>query len=156
VIIPKEILIHLENLPCCRVDINRYKNLNIGLGEKVRNECMNSRVEYYGEWEIGTYNAAWRILKNGKFISGSKQQFDDTNIETQKIKLLFNEKFISIIELNEYDIRLIFSGNLIIDFFSCSNDDEFLHILNVDGNFWVLEFPNKWRQGKSSIRNNHH
>ncbi|MDR3174018.1 MAG: hypothetical protein LBU19_07200, partial [Treponema sp.] len=150
--IPERILRNLENLPCCRVDINRYRNLSIGLGEKVKNNCKDSRVEYYGKWEIGTYSAAWRIIKGGEFISGSKMLFENTDIETQGLVPLFEETLLSITELNEYDIRLKFSGNLIVDFFNCSSDDEFLHILNTDGSFWVLHFSGQWINGKSPVR----
>jgi hypothetical protein len=152
VAIPEKILRNLENLPCCRVDINGYRNLSIGLGKKIQNDCKNSRVEYYGEWEIGTYSAAWRIIKGGEFISGSKKLFDNADIETQSLIPLFDETLLSITELNEYDIGLKFSGNLFVDFLNCSNDDEFLHILNTDGNFWILYFSGQWICGKSPIR----
>jgi hypothetical protein len=151
--IPSEILMTLQELPICRVEIDPYKNLHVGLGKKVKNQRKNSRVEYYGEWEIGTYISAWRIVKKGKLISGSRQIIEDTNLETQKIAPLFNEKFITMIELNEYDIRLIFSGDLIVDFFFCSDSDEFLHILGISGDFCVSQLPNKWICGKSLVRN---
>ncbi|MDR1148290.1 MAG: hypothetical protein LBK66_06620 [Spirochaetaceae bacterium] len=150
--IPNEILMTLQELPICRVEVDPYKNLHVGLGKKVKNLCKNSRVEYYGEWEIGTYISAWRIVKEGKLISGSRQIVEDTDIETQKIAPLFNEKFITMMELNEYDIRLIFSGDLIVDFFFCSDSDEFLHILGIGGDFWVSQFPNEWIYGKSPVR----
>jgi hypothetical protein len=36
--IPNEILMTLREPPICRVEIDFYKNLHVGLGKKVKNE----------------------------------------------------------------------------------------------------------------------
>jgi hypothetical protein len=137
-------------LPCCRLDIGSDKSLSVGLGKKCPRKSRLSNVEYYGEWEFGTYNAAWRIMQHGEIVTGSCYLNNET-LKTN-LELLFNEKLIRIRPLSEFDIRLDFSNDFGIDFFNCSStDDEFLHVLHIDGEFWELNNKGRWESGHSLL-----
>jgi hypothetical protein len=130
--------------------VDNDKSLSIGLGNKCQKKSKLSTVEYYGEWEFGTYNAAWRVLHNGNILIGSC----NLNFEASKkgLELILEEKLTKIIPLSEFDVRLEFSNSLIFDFFNCFNtDDEFLHVLHIDGNFWELNNKGNWNFGHSLL-----
>jgi hypothetical protein len=41
-----------------------------------------------------------------------------------------------------------------IDFFNCSNkDDEVLHVLHIDGDYWELDYKGLWTFGHSILPN---
>jgi hypothetical protein len=147
-IIPDELVRDIIMLPCCRFDIGNDKSLSIGLGKRCQRKSRLSKVEYYGEWEFGTYNAMWRIIQSGQIVIGSC----DLNNGESNLKLPFQEKLTKIIPLSEFDIRLHFTDNFMIDFFNCANiDDEVLHILHIDGNFWELNNKGGWTFGHSPL-----
>jgi len=151
--IPKEIISTLVGLPCCRVGIGggySKKTLSIGLGDKYKNTSKNSRVEYYGEWEFGTYNASWRFIKNNEIIFGYNNYIEGIDTATPNLEPLLNKKLIGIRALSEFDIRFEFSENMIIDILNCfTEDDDVLHFLHVEGFYWHLLGNNKWEGGKS-------
>jgi hypothetical protein len=147
-IIPDKLIKDIIMLPCCRFDVGNDKSLSIGLGRKCKQKSKLSKVEYYGEWEFGTYNAMWRVLQNGKIVIGSC----DSDKRKQGLRFIFQERLIKILPLSEFDVRLIFSNSVIIDFFNCTGiEDEFLHILHIDGNFWELNNKGDWSYGRSPL-----
>jgi hypothetical protein len=148
-IIPDDIRKTLVNLPCCRLDIGAYNSLSIGLGKKYQNNHRNSRVNYYGEWEFGTYSSMWQFWKDEELIACSTS-ISDKNSENEKLALFLLDKTLYSIEaLSETNVRFIFSNNLMIDFCKQVDDDEILHILHINGCYWELEPSGIWRQGKS-------
>jgi len=154
--IPEEINKKLIGLPCSRIDIGSWKSLSVGLGDRYKNNNKNSRVEYYGEWELGTYNASWRFIKNKEIIFGSNNFIENNNaalsLSTLNLRPLLDEKLMTIKVLSEFDIRFEFSGNMIIDILNCFNDDdEVLHFLHIEGSFWTLLKNNQWENGKSPV-----
>jgi hypothetical protein len=146
-IIPDKLISDLKNLPCCRIDIRNDKTMFIGLGEKCIKKNRLSLVEYYGEWELGTYNASWRILENNKILIGS---YDENN--NQNINNIIDERFLDIVPLSDFDVRVKFSNGLLVDFFNCSHeDDEALHVLHINGNYWELNCKGLWTYGHSDL-----
>ncbi|MCQ2579797.1 MAG: hypothetical protein MJ159_03775 [Treponemataceae bacterium] len=136
----------LINQTICRVDFRKDKSLFIGLGDK-NIKKKKSCVSFYGTWEIGTYNASWRIIKDGKIFIASESE--NLAAEAREIISLPPYKLIGIYEPSVFDLRFIFSDNLIIDFFnSYSEDDEFVHILKIDKTWWEKDNNGIWHKGK--------
>src|SRR6185369_4583727 len=64
---------------CCRQRVSEPRAIHIGLGEKIYHGNSKLLDEYYGEWEIGTYYSAWRVLKEGRIICGSDDLVDSAD-----------------------------------------------------------------------------
>jgi hypothetical protein len=56
---------------CCRKQIGYRRSLSMGFGRKIPNNNPKTRDGYYGVWEIGTYESAWRVIKDGIIICAS-------------------------------------------------------------------------------------
>ena len=129
----------LINQQICRIDFRRDKSLFIGLGNKY--PTFRKAVSFYGQWEIGTYNASWRIIKDGKILIASESE----KLMTEEKEIVSFPQF-KLEEINEptlFDLSFVFSSNLKIDFFNCyTEDDEFVHVIKIDKTWW--EKKTKW------------
>ena len=129
----------LINQQICRIDFRRDKSLFIGLGNKY--PTFRKAVSFYGQWEIGTYNASWRIIKDGKILIASESE----KLMTEEKEIVSFPQF-KLEEINEptlFDLSFVFSSNLKIDFFNCyTEDDDFVHVIKIDKTWW--EKKTKW------------
>ena len=129
----------------CRISYWRDKCLQIGLGEKSLRKARSKGVSFYGQWEIVTYNASWRIIRDGKILIASQSE-DLVEKEIVSLPVFELEK---IIELTKYDVSFIFSNNFEVDFFNCfTEDDELIDVLKDDRTWWEKDQNGIWNKGK--------
>ena len=90
----------LYGKPCCRKNVGERKSLSLGFGRKIYNAPKMRGPAFYGEWEIGTYSCAWRVIKDNIVICGSTDPVD-SNVELDSMlnKIDFN----CIIQISQYN-----------------------------------------------------
>ena len=139
-----EIINPMFGLKCCRAGIASYKSLSLGFGKKVFHNNPKLDSPYFGEWEIGTYNTAWRILQDDKILLGKTDSFDYPEMDAKLEKIKFGE-IISINELSKFDVRVEMTNNMFIDFFgTISYSDEIFHIFCPDKHCIELFSNGRW------------
>lgn len=69
--------------PVCRQQVGKGRSLSIGFGRKILHTKPNNPDAYYGEWEVGTYIGAWKIIQDDKIVIGS-QDFSGSLQELDK------------------------------------------------------------------------
>jgi len=119
----------------------------MGFGLKVPHLNKKARDNYYGEWEIGSYNSAWRVIRNGQILCASNDPVDSI----EELDLAFNRVefgcLVSLKLLTDMDVRLTFDQEIIVDFLSSTSDeDESFHVFCpqaylafVVGKGWIIE-----------------
>lgn len=114
---------------CCRQRIGRGRSLAIGFGNKVKHGKPRLVDDFYGEWEIGSYMAAWRIIQADELLCGSNdvvQSLDELDKRLSKIRL---GKVAEIVWFSKFDIRVQLEEQIRIEFlWVSSEDDEMFHI----------------------------
>ena len=146
----------LQDLECeiigqklCRIDFRKDKSIFLGLGNRIQPRKENTCVSFYGEWELGSYNASWRILYDGKIVMAS--QSDSLKYKAREIQVDSEFLLLQVQEITPYDIRIVFSNNLIFDFFSChTEEDELFHVLKTDGTWWEKGSSGEWKKGRDN------
>ncbi|MFZ6719409.1 hypothetical protein [Undibacterium sp. Ji49W] len=136
---------------CCRQRAGEYKSLSLGFGEKVPHVRKKSVDSFSGEWEIGTYSAAWRIVKNGAILCGSMNPVDSNEELEQQVDALQLGIVMSIEMLSKFDIRIALDDRTFVEFMCASNDDEnVFHIFGPDHLFLGYSPAHGWRLRKSN------
>ena len=147
----KDLENEILNQNLCRIDFRKDKSLFLGIGNRIYSTAENRCVSFYGEWEIGTYNSSWRIIKDNKICLAS-----ESDIVKESYKEIVIDKIITLLQIQEitpFDLRFIFSDGLIIDFFNCyCDEDEMIHVLKNDGTWWEKDFCGIWHKGLSSSK----
>jgi hypothetical protein len=101
---------------CCRQRAGEYKSLSLGFGEKVPHLRKKSVDSFKGEWEIGTYSSAWRIVKSGAILCGSMNPVDSNEELEQQVEALQLGAVMSIEMLSKFDIRITLDDGTFIEF----------------------------------------
>ncbi len=127
--------------------------LHIGFGERIFHNDASLVDPYYGEWEIGTYYAAWRVIKNNEVLCGSSEVVDSLGELNDKLENIKLKKLLSIQMISQLDIRLEFENAIRIEFmdFNGDKDDEVVHIFGPNKFYaeylvtkgWVIGVSNK-------------
>jgi hypothetical protein len=108
----------------------------MGFGKRIPNNNPKTRDGYYGEWEIGTYESAWRVIQNGVIICASHDASDSPapenppDIDGVFRKINF-ENLVSIRQKTKWDFETKFDFGISLDLFGASShaeDGEFFHI----------------------------
>lgn len=123
------LLTDLIGLPCCRTHVGRGKSLSLGFGAKVYQNDPQLEVPYYGEWEIGTYRAAWRVMKNKRIVIGSGDPGTPDEL-TRDLEAHNLGGFSKIELLSDLDILVSLESGHTIQFIAAAHDLEepFFHI----------------------------
>lgn len=146
----ENLLSNIKNKPCCRQRVGAWKSLSLGFGTKIFHE-KNLIDPYYGEWEIGTYSSAWRIIKDDDIAIGSRQASDSVVELNDMLQSIRFGHILNIQNMSKFDIRVLFDNNLMIEFLKMSNDRDDEAIFHVFGpeNLYI-EYKNRtWVIGKS-------
>jgi hypothetical protein len=127
------VIFELKGRRCCCQRVGEHKSLWLGFGEKMNRSKMRVRDPFFGEWQIGTYTAAWRIVRNDQILLGSRSPVDssaDLDAELQKIQ--FGP--VELIEVtSRFCVRVHLEGCVYIDFIAVSNvDSDMFFILKPD------------------------
>lgn len=136
---------------CCRQRAGEYKSLSLGFGEKVLHLRKKSGDSFKGEWEVGTYSAAWRIVKSGAILCGGMNPVDSNEELEQQVETVELGAVISIEMLSKFDIRITLDDGTFVEFMCASNDDEnMFHIFGPGHLFLGYKPTDGWRLGKSN------
>ena len=152
--ITPEILLAVQPLlgkATCRQRVGQGRTLSLGFGEKIFHGNPKLADPFYGEWEIGTYNAAWRFIRAGKIVIGSQDVFDsvaDFNMALQKLPMGSVAK---IDQLTNTELRLSLSDGASVEFICASSDkDEMFHIFAPEKQCIEYRCVGGWKIGPSN------
>lgn len=138
------------NMPVCRLSVNSYKMLSIGVGRKEYHNDTSLVTDYYGEWEFGSYINSWRILKNDKIIIGRDNRFENKNELNDRVNSISFGSFQEITIRNGRDVILNFSDSVEVQFLkTISDDDESFHIFCPNNIYIYLTAAGKLKIKKS-------
>lgn len=145
----QEMVGRLVGKPCWRKQVGRHRSLSLGLGNRVHHKtALTDGV--YGEWELGTYYCAWRVVKEGKVICGNQDavdSVDDLNLALARIDF---SRFSCLRQLTDLDVRVEFDNGIAVDFLATTSDeDECFHIFCPDKLIIVFSVVGGWQIGPS-------
>jgi hypothetical protein len=135
---------------CCRQRVGRGKSLSIGFGERILQSKPKVADPFYGEWEIGTYSSAWRIVDNSKILCGSLDVVDSIEELDEKLQQVRLGAVVDIEAVSLLDIRVKLERGVFVDFICASSeDDEMFHIFGPDNLYIEYKNIGGWEVGKS-------
>ena len=125
----QEVVARIIGKPCCRKRVWRGRSLHLGFGERIPHGDPQLIDEFYGEWEIGTYHCAWRVIAQGKVLCGRQDVVDSIDELNQALNEISIGRFASLVQLTPLDVRVEFDNGLAVDFLSTVSDgDACFHI----------------------------
>lgn len=144
-------IINLIGKVCCRQRIGRGRSLSIGFGERVFHGKSNMPDDFYGEWEIGTYTASWRVVQKDIILCGSQDVVDEDAELDQLLNTILLGRVAAITNIGKLDIRVDMDNGIHIDFLGCSTeDDEMFHIFGPENLYIEYSVKEAWKIGKSN------
>jgi hypothetical protein len=108
---------------CCKKRVWSFKSLTLGFGKKVYHG-KKLVDDFYGEWEIQTYCYAWRVIKNGKILCGSRDAVDHVDELTAVLKRIKFGRIILLEKLTNFDVRIVFDTGIAVDFLAAVSDKD--------------------------------
>jgi hypothetical protein len=155
--LPHEIRQFLEPLfgkRCCRQRVSAPKALHLGFGERMYHGNPKLVDAYYGEWEIGTYYCAWRVIKDAKILCGSDDAVESVDELDASLKQIELGAVLSIEQLGNLDVRVELDTGAAIEFLATTSDeaDECFGI-NNGVSHQLVEFTvgSGWTMGASNL-----
>jgi len=128
------VIADLKGKLCCCQRVGEHRSLRLGFGERVTRSKMKVRDPFVGEWQIGTYAAAWRIVQNDRIILGSMNPADscaDLDADLEKIQF---GPVLNIETSSRFCVRVSLEDGVFIDFMAASSEEsEIFFILHPDG-----------------------
>lgn len=137
---------------CCRQRLGRMRSLSIGFGVKIPHGKSRLVDDFYGEWEIGTYSAAWRVIKDGNILCGSQDVVDELSELEERFRQIQLGRIDAIHMVSKFDIRIDFDDGAHIDFLGASRedvDDEMFHIFCPSGLYVEYSIRGGWKVGNA-------
>lgn len=135
---------------CCRQRVGRWRSLSVGFGEKVPHSKKTKADTFYGEWELGSYSSAWRIVREGRVICGSSDVVNSTEELDDMLQAIALGCVVDVLSPSPLDIRVQLESEVFIDFLCTSSDnDEMFHIFGPESLYLEYRWPNGWALGKS-------
>jgi hypothetical protein len=136
---------------CCRKKVGFSKSLSLGFGTKVFHNNPRLNDNFYGEWELGTYNSSWRIIDGQKILLGSTDKFDDFEEFNRRLDQIELGIIKTIDCMQNIDIQISFNNGLIVVFFATTSDnDEYFHIFCPNHIHIELAPKGIWTKSKSN------
>lgn len=137
--------------PVCRQRVGDGRSLSIGFGDKVFHSNPKKSDIFYGEWEVGTYSAAWRIVSAGRVIIGSQDVFDSVDDFDRALQTVRLSHFEAIVQSTSMDIRLDLGLGLSVEFLCVSSsDDEMFHMFAPGNQYVEYVCGLGWKVGASN------
>lgn len=147
------IFLELIGKCCCRQRVGRGRSLSVGFGKKVPYPKPKMGDTFYGEWEIGTYSSAWRIIREGRVVCGSTDTVDSIDELDERLQAVKLGEVVSIEALSQFDIRVKLNNGVFIDCLcTFADDDEVFHILGPEGVYVEYKVPDGWKAGRGAPR----
>lgn len=151
--IPNAILLKFKDLigqPCCRQRIGRFRSISLGFGKKIPHGSLNRADYYYGEWELGSYRAAWRLVRDKVILCASGDLVDSLYELDENLQRIELDSIKQIEQVSEFDFCIYFSNGIRLEFFTVtSDDDEILHLFCPDGSHLSYSLEGRWQIGRA-------
>ncbi|TFF18254.1 hypothetical protein E3C22_22135 [Jiella endophytica] len=147
----QELLGDLAGHRCSRKRAGNDRSMSIGFGELSSHPIRSEPSQFYANWEVGTFSAAWRVVKGEKIILGSMSPVDNAG----EINERFNQVSIGGVErieqISKYDISVLCEENIRVDFL-CASDyqDDMFHVFAPDNLYIGYSVFYGWRHGPSN------
>jgi hypothetical protein len=123
----------------------------VGFGKRVPHSKPKTADPFYGEWEIGTYSSAWRIIRAGRVVCGSSDVVDSIDELDERLQAIKLGAVVAVEALSQFDIRVKLDDEVFIDFICASEgDDEMFHIFGPERLYVQYTCPDVWKVGKSN------
>lgn len=112
----------------------------MGFGARIFHGNPGVSTPFYGEWEVGTYYAGWRIVRDGRVLCGSDDVVDSIAEHSARVDEIGLGAVTSIQMLSAFDVRLNLENSCSLDFLGTHGeiDEEVVHIFGPDDLY--LEF----------------
>ena len=133
---------------CWRKAAGESRSLSLGLGGVAVSVAVPNPREY-GEWEIGTYNAAWRVTLNGDVLCGSK----DAGADRDRANKLLAIDLGSVLgwDATVSSVRFRFTAGYEVEFLRVNSDqDEWFHLFGPGDMYVELSGCGNWVVGISN------
>jgi hypothetical protein len=136
-------------MPCCRVAVGEHKSFSVGFGASVKNTGKLPGPRFYGEYEMGTYSAFWRIEKQKETIFCKSDDFGQLDVRDSLSNMLSGLTFSHLEVEARAKLILYLSGDrrLIFDGTSCDREDEIFHIFLPNSEYLEYSWERGWRVG---------
>jgi len=145
---PPEVVSILQpiiGLPNCRTDVGERKSLSLGFGERVFHQNERLRTQFYGEWEVGTYYSAWRVIKGATILlaRGDEGTSNDLAARLEDIPL---GTIAVLVQSSPRDLRLEFNTGVIVEVLADTSkpDEECFHIFLPGKKYMELSAGGVW------------
>jgi uncharacterized RDD family membrane protein YckC len=135
------ILRPIIGLPNCRTDVGEHKSLSFGFGERVYHGNNRLRTSFYGEWEIGTYHSAWRVVK-GNSILLARGDLGSSEYLAARLSQIPLGSILALLQPSPLDLRIELNNDVIVEIYANTSDPE--------DDFFHMFFPKKKHFGVSA------
>ncbi len=147
------VLAGLVGKRCCRQQSGEWRSLSIGFGEKVYHGDPKIRATpYYGEWELRTYGAAWRVTRGNRVLCGSREVVDVEREVDERLQLVKLGGFQRLDAVSIFDLRVQLDDGTSIDFMEMSTDDGHLFDIRAPNDVSIKYSTRRgWMIGPSNV-----
>ena len=143
----------LFGLPCCRKRVGPTRRaISFGFGAEQFHGNPTLVDSYYGEWEVGTYYAGWRIAQRDRVLCGSDDIVDSADELNERVARIRVGRPVAIHMLSEFDVRFSFDDELQVDFLGTlgEDDEHVVHIFGPDDLYLEYVVTSGWEIGASA------
>ncbi|MGH9475361.1 MAG: hypothetical protein ACRD1C_03400 [Terriglobales bacterium] len=135
---------------CWRKRAGEFGSLSLGFGAKLL-EPTSLGPREYGEWEVGSYNAAWRVTANDDVLCGSEDASLNRDRANEVLASLELGSAISW-EATANAIRLNFDMGRAVEFLRVnSSQEEWFHVFAPGDAYFELSGAGIWAVGPSGV-----
>jgi hypothetical protein len=138
---------------CCRQRVGHPCSLWLGFGRRYYHGNEKLAESYYGEWEIGTYYSAWRVIQNNRIVCGSTDSVESANELNDMLQQIDFGQILSLGQPTCFDVRAEFDTGIAVEFLATiSDEDESFGILHQPSHTAVQFAVGKgWAIGPSNL-----
>lgn len=150
-VVAGNLLVKIIDKECCFQEVGEYRSLSLGFGMRLETQGLRGK-RVRSEWDIGTYNSAWRVVSHGEILCGSMTPVDTNAEHNDLLESIQFGAFVGLEILSPFDIRLKTSNGVDVEFMSASShDDEDFHIIGVDHSVLTYHYKTGWQLGNSLV-----
>src|SRR5215217_7845090 len=90
--------------------------------DKVFHHNAKLRDRYYGEWEIGTYHSAWRVIRDRNILCASNNIVDSFGELDRALQVIDFGRITALEHPNGFDVHAQFDTGISLHFLPVRND----------------------------------
>lgn len=138
---------------CCTIRVGSSRSLALGFGERVYHSNSKLPYKFYGEWELRTYNAAWRVVAgDSSIICGSGDTVEQMGQLELRLGASGLGRWVDVQMTSKFDLLLQLSNSISVHFLGATaDDDELFHIRCPDSLVAQYKVAQGWRIGRSDV-----